>query len=490
MSGVMDAPELHRLECPDVAARCDAARSTQPWWADVPIASRARVITEAARRLAADAPALASLIAVASGRPLAEVWASELVPTLDALAWLARRGPACLAPRRLRRSRLQWYLRGRRPRLSWEPHGVVGVVTPANALLYLSVPQIAAALLAGNAVVWKPAPSGTGLALHATALFRHAGVPAGALQVVPGGAVAARAVIEAGVAKLFFTGSSAAGLELYRMQAARGRPAVLELSGHHVAVVLSDADLALAAAGIAWSKLANAGRNCVSVQLALVQRAVLPAFVDRVTAALATAPGPASAATFEGRRTALVADAVARGAHAVRAGLDGPTLLVGVAPGMRVVDEEVQGPILGIAPVDSEDEAVAWINGGARRLSASVWTRDRRHARRLARRLDTGHVFINEELHPVGQPDVTLAGRGASGFGASRGEAGLLEMVQPKVVSELPLGAARRHYAGASDYAIDLFDATTRLAFSRRLDRRMAAAGGLVRAVTALVRGR
>jgi acyl-CoA reductase-like NAD-dependent aldehyde dehydrogenase len=265
---------------------------------------------------------------------------------------------------------------------------------------------------------------------------------------------------------------------------------VLELSGRHVAVVLPDADLGRAADAIAWSKLANAGRNCVSAQLALVHRAALRAFVERVAAALARAPVPAGAPTFEPRRVALVADAVARGARATRAGVGGPTLLVGVAPGMRVVDEEVQGPILGIAPVDSAEEAVAWINGGAHRLSASVWTSDRRRARRLARRLDTGHVFINEELHPVGQPDVTLAGRGASGFGASRGEAGLLEMVQPKVVSETPIGASRRHYAPASDAAIDMFGATTRLAFSRRLDDRMAAALSLVRAVTALARGR
>lgn len=486
----MNADIAARVLSPGIMAQIRAARSAQPWWADIAIAERAAVIGDTARRLAADAPALASAIAAASERPLAEVWAGEIVPTLDALRWLARRGASCLASHRLRRSGLQWYFRATRHRLHWEPHGLVGVVTPGNALLFLSLPQIAAALLAGNAAVWKPAPSGTDMALRAAALFHHAGLPAAVLQVVTGGAPAARAVVEAGVDKLFFTGGSAAGLELYRLQAERGRPAVVELSGQHIALVLADADPAVAAAGIVWSKLGNAGRNCVSVQLALVERATLPAFVERAQAAIEGAPAVACESAGALRRAALIADAVSHGARVAGRSAGSPTLLVDVTPGMRVAYEEIQGPILAVAAVDSEEQAVAWINDSEHRLSASLWSRDLAHARRLARRLDTGLVFINEELQPVAQPEVPLAGRGASGFGASRGRAGLLEMVQPKVISETRLGPARRHYAPASAAAVDMFAATTRLAFSRGLPERVAAAARLLQAVVALARGR
>jgi acyl-CoA reductase-like NAD-dependent aldehyde dehydrogenase len=131
---------------------------------------------------------------------------------------------------------------------------------------------------------------------------------------------------------------------------------------------------------------------------------------------------------------------------------------------MRVVEEEVRGPILAVATVLSAEEAVAWVNPSPFRLSASVWAADTGRSRRLASRLDVGQVSINDALHPTGQPAVTLAGCGARGFGASRGLAGLLEMVQPKVVSETPIHAPRRHYLPEPPGAADLFRATAGVA--------------------------
>jgi acyl-CoA reductase-like NAD-dependent aldehyde dehydrogenase len=378
--------------------------------------------------------------------------------------------------------------------LTWDPFGVVGVITPGNAPLFLSVPQVAAALLAGNGVLWKPSPSGEALAARAVVAFRRAGLPANLLQTIEGGPEAARAVIEAGVDKLFFTGGSAAGLALYRLQAERGRPAVLELSGRHVALVLADADLSKAAPGIAWGKLANRGRNCISVQLALVERPAYADFLSRVGAAMAGASGGAGVRPTDPREIdrlrRLTEEAVGRGARLLVGDGTGPTLLADVAPGMSVVDEEIQGPILTAAPVASEAEAVAWINQGAYRLSASLWTTDLARARRLASRLDVGQVWINDLLHPVAQPAVPLVGRGKSGFGASRGMAGLLEMVQPKVVSETPLRAARRHYAPAPAGAADLFRQTAALAFASGMGKRLAGVGRLLRTLMAMARAR
>jgi betaine-aldehyde dehydrogenase len=149
------------------------------------------------------------------------------------------------------------------------------------------------------------------------------------------------------VDKLFFTGGSAAGLALYRLQAERGRPAVLELSGRHVALVLVDADLSMAARGIAWGKLANRGRNCISVQLALVERPAYADFLSRVGAAMAVASGAPCVKPTDpreiGRLRRLTEEAVERGARLMFGGGTGPALLADVAPGMRVVDEEIRG---------------------------------------------------------------------------------------------------------------------------------------------------
>jgi hypothetical protein len=157
---------------------------------------------------------------------------------------------------------------------------------------------------------------------------------------------------------------------------------------------------------------------------------------------------------------------------------------------MRVVEEEIQGPILAVAPVESGAAAVAWINQSPYRLSASIWCAEPRRAGRLARELDVGQVWINEQLHPVAQPEVTLAGRGASGFGASRGWPGLAEMVQPKVVSETPLRASRRHYGAAPPGLVDLFRGTAAVAFARGLVPRGRAVARLGRALARLLAGR
>lgn len=472
-----------------VAAQQRAARSAQPLWAETPLARRAAVLEASARGLADGASAVTEALVVASDRPAASVWSAEVIPTLDALRWLSRHGPRELAPRRLRRSRLQWYFRATRHELRWEPHGVVGVVTPGNSLLFLAVPQVAAALLAGNAVLWKPAPRGTALALQWAALLHRAGLPPALLQIVPGGAEEAREIVEVGVDKLFFTGGSSAGLELYRAQAGHGRPAVLELSGRHVAVVLADADLDLAARGIAWAKLDNGGRNCVSVQLVLAERAGAATFLERVRRALDAADGGAMRPDSEqGRRLAsLAADALERGARAIP-GRTQTVLLADVARGMRVVEEEILGPLLAVALIDSTTEAIEWINRGRHRLSASVWSGDVEAARLLACALDVGQVWINDQLHPVAQPEVTLAGRGASGFGAARGGAGLMEMVQPKVISETPPRSSRRHYAPTAE-ATELFRASVARGFARGLLPRGRAALRLLHALVRLSRG-
>jgi len=477
---------------PGAQASVCRAREAQPRWAALEIHRRASVLREAARRLAGDADSLAAAIVTASGRPLAEVWSAEIVPTIDAVGWLARHGPQQLRSRPLARSRLQWYFRATRHELRWDPFGVVGIVTPGNSLLFLAIPQVAAALVAGNAVVWKPSPVGTEVAVAAAALLQMAGLEPGLLQVVPGGAESARAVVEAGVDKLFFTGGSEAGRALYRLQAERGRPVGLELSGRHVAIVLDGVDVSLAARGIVWGKLANGGRNCVSVQLVLVERGVADAFLAATAAAFqAVRPGEYGAAPDDGPRLqALVRDALARGARLVMGDGRGPSLLANVAPGMRLVDEEIQGPLLAVAAVDSAEQALDRINAAPHRLSASVWARDVARARRLAARLDVGQVWINEQLHPTAQPAVTLAGRGASGFGAARGSAGLLEMVQPKVVSETPLGAARRHYVPVPAAVVDLFRTTVRVGFTTGLGSRSRALVALARALLRLMRER
>jgi len=467
-----------------------AARRAAPGWAALDAGWRARPIGRAAALLAAEADVLVDVLAAGGERPRPEAWSAEVLPTLDGLAWLAREGPAALQPRALTRSWLQWPFRATRHRQSWEPHGVVGVVTPGNGLLFLALPQIAAALLAGNAVVWKPAPAGGAVALHVVAALSRAGLPRSVLQVVQGGASMASAIVRAGVDLLHFTGSAEAGLTLYRAQAEQGRPAILELSGRHVALVLAPADADRVAQEILWAKRINDGRDCVAVQAVVVERDAEDALLAALARRLEDDRRTTRPAAVRQRLAALVDDAVRRGARVVAGRPGAAAVLAGVRPGMRVVDEEVAGPLLGVAAVDDVEEAVAWINRAPGRLSASVWGADAARARRIAARLDVGQVWINSALHPTAQPSVTLAGRGDSGFGPSRGLPGLLTMARPRVVSETPLRARRLHLAGTSPALVDLWRATARLRFATDLGTRVTAGGRLVSALARIARGR
>ena len=157
---------------------------------------------------------------------------------------------------------------------------------------------------------------------------------------------------------------------------------------------------------------------------------------------------------------------------------------------MRVVDEEIAGPVLAVGAVESEAAAAAWINDSDCRLSASIWSGGPARAQALALGLDVGQVWINEELAPVAQPELTLAGRGASGFGASRGVAGLMEMVQPKVISTLPARGRRRHYFPTAPGVEAMFRATVGLGFAAGLGGRLQATGALARSLVRLMRGR
>lgn len=445
-----------------IAAAVDGAAAVQRLWAQLRLSDRARYMSRAAQAVIAELDELADLICLEQGRPRAEVLLMELLPAIDTLQWLAEHGPGVLAGERARVSQLLYP--GKRARWSYAPLGVVGVLGPAAEPFATPLGDVAVALMAGNGVVLKPAPQAALAGERIGRVFARAGLPEGLLRVVHGFADAGRALVEAPVAQVRFTGSLQAGREVGELCARALKRSVIDAGGRDAMLVLADAPLERAIAGAAWAAFANAGQSGGSVERAIVLRDVAEPFCAGVeTAARAlrvgdpretgTEIGPLMGRERRARVAELLEDAAAAGATVrcggpvVVPGLDAPfvapAVVTGVADTMRLAREEVPGPVLAIAVVDSEEEAIAAANATAAGLGASVWTADRYKGARIARELRVGMVWMNDHLVQRSAPQIPWGGAGGAGIGRARGAVALRTCAEPKVLTwDAPAGRA------------------------------------------------
>jgi len=481
-----------RADAQSVQAAVEGAAAIQPFWAQLPLADRARYMRRAAQVVIDRTGELGELIAREGGRPLAEAQALELLPTVDALHWIADHGPRLLRDERVR-ARQVWLL-GKRHRHVREPLGVIGVISSSRSAWLGPFLQTAIALMAGNGVVLKPAPGAALVGGRVERAFVRAGVPEGLVGVVHGGDEAGQSLAEArGVKKVFFSGSHRAGRRVEVACSRHARGAVLELGGKDPQVVLADARVDRAVAGTLWGAFANAGQSRASIERVYVAREVAERFLEALVRgagamrlgdplAAETEVGPLlSAERFE-RVREVVDEAVAAGAMLCcggptevdgleRAAFFAPAVLTEVTGAMRVVREPVSGPVACVTPVDSEEEAIALANDSPYGLGASVWTRDRARGERIARRLEAGMVWVNDHRYSHGAAQCAWGGTGSSGAGRFHGEPGFRECVEIKLVASDTARFARPWWPPRARSLPAAAEATARLLYGRDRDR-------------------
>jgi succinate-semialdehyde dehydrogenase/glutarate-semialdehyde dehydrogenase len=441
----------------DVQRVAQDVAEVQPFWAQLRLEDRARYMRRAAQVIIDDLDSLTTLLTKEQGKPRAESYSMELVPTIDALHWIADHAPKLLRDEKVRYT--QPFFFRKRSFHAYEPLGVVGVIAPWNYPWSIPFGEVAFALMAGNGVVLKPAPLTPLIGQRIQAVFERAGLPDGIVRTVHGGPDTGNALVEAdGVHKVFFTGSVATGRKVGVKCAERLKGSVLELGGKDAQIVLADANLPNAIAGCLWGSFANAGQTCSGIERVYVMREVAEEFtngvIDGAKRLRVGDPvdwdidvGPmVSEQQYETVRE-LVDDALAHGATLHCGGPTdppryyAPAVLTGVTPDMRIMREEVFGPVVPIVTVESEEEAIALVNDSDFGLGASVWTLDRTKGELIARRIEAGTVWINDHMYSHGAVQTAWGGVKQSGLGRSHSKHGLYECVNVKHVAWDPSGA-------------------------------------------------
>jgi acyl-CoA reductase-like NAD-dependent aldehyde dehydrogenase len=382
-----------------------AARAAQEQWERRSLAERAAVLREAVRVVRRHADAIADTIIAETAKPRTEAIANELYAAADHAQWLSRNVERVLRDEQVPLTQL--HLKMKRAWVVYEPLGVVGAITPWNVPFAIPFGVVATAVAAGNGVVLKPSEHTPESAEWVSRVLEEAGMPVGLVQQAPGDREAGEAVVaEPGIAKVFFTGSVGVGRKVAAAAGARGCPVVLELGGRDAMVVFADADVDRAVEGAAFASFLNAGQACVSAERLYVERPLYDEFrrkLEQFAQTLELAP--------------LVLTQEVRPAEVV----EGP-----------LPDEELFAPVVAIEPFDGEDDAVRRANDTSFGLGASVWTRDRNRADRVARLLDAGMVWVNDFGYSFATGQAPWGGTKASGFGRTSGKHGVYECVQVK----------------------------------------------------------
>jgi benzaldehyde dehydrogenase (NAD) len=422
--------EVGFADAEDVREAAKTAAAAQVEWAATPADQRAAVLRRAAQFLEAHAEQLRTWIVRETGciPPKADFELQFVTNILIEAAATATQPPGVMLPSGPKRMSF-----ARRV-----PHGVVGIISPFNFPLILSARAVAPALALGNAVILKPDPQTpvTGGFILAR-LFEAAGLPAGLLHVLPGGVATGEALVtDPDVAMISFTGSTAAGRRVGELASKHLKKVTLELGGKNSTIVLDDADLDVAASCVAWSCYLHQGQICMATGNVLAHRSIARDLTERLVQKAKHLPvgdpntqqvalGPLINARQVERVEGIVKDALTKGAVLRTGGTSEglfyqPTVLEDVKPGMRVLQEEVFGPVIAVVPFDTDEEAIALNNSTEYGLSAGVITRSLERAMHFTAKLKTGIVHINDQT--VGdEPWVPFGGRGASGNGGRHG---------------------------------------------------------------------
>jgi len=433
----------------DLAVQAARRSFSAGTWRAMPADQRSKVMWRLSELMEQHHASLAWLLTAENGMPLPMAKRS----VLGAAAWMrafagqTKRvggkayGEAISAPG-------EWHAYTRK-----EPVGVVGLITPWNGPLGTLVIKLAPALVAGCSVVAKPSELTPLTCLRFAELALDAGLPPGVLNLVPGLGIdaGARLCAHEDVNKVSFTGSTAVGKELVKTSAGNLKRLTLELGGKSPCIVFDDADMDLAIPGAAMAIFANSGQACIAGSRLFVQRQSFDKVIDGIVAFASKLKvgngleagvdlGPVISAKQRDRVLSYVESGLSEGAEILTGGKGGdgagffvqPTVMVNTRPDMKMLREEIFGPVLSVMPFNGMEDIPKLANSTEFGLASGIYTRDVNKVHKLAARLEAGSVYVN--CYSMFDAVMPFGGYKQSGWGRELGDEGIDAYLETKSV--------------------------------------------------------
>jgi acyl-CoA reductase-like NAD-dependent aldehyde dehydrogenase len=430
---------MHNLAAAaEVRALLSRARIAQHSWRDVSVRERLSRLRGMRHTIANNPqPLLEAIRLTRSGRPDAELLASEVLPFLDAIKFLEANAEKLLRPNQPDDVRRPFWLRGVHLEFRREPIGVVLIVAPSNYPLFLPGVQLVQALAAGNAALLKPGAGASPAMLTLREYAASAGISPELVVLLDESPDTAADVIAAGVDKIWLTGSARTGRAVAKLAAETLTPLVSELSGCDAVILLPGADAVLAARAITFGLSLNNSQTCMRPHRVLVHESLEANFRQALQKRLSAIRVPIRRNTIT-QLQSLVQEALHRGAVQLQGECDGdsvtPFVFADVPANSNLWNADIFAPVLAMNTFKGTDEAVYLHNACDYALTVSVFGPEP-EARALAEQLDAGTVLINDLIVPTADPRLPFSGRKQSGYGVTRGAEGLLEFTRVKAVT-------------------------------------------------------
>ena len=452
----------------DVITAVKNARRAQPAWQALPIKKRTKYVMKFAEYIQQNSAKITEIMSQDNGKTPCDAIVTEVTPAALATEYYCKNAAKFLADRKIKTGNIM--LMNKRSRIARVPFGVVGIISPWNYPFSIPFSEVVMGLLAGNTVILKTASETQVVGHVLKECIEYAGLPEHVFTYINmPGSKAGDAFIDAGVDKLFFTGSVPVGKYLMKKASEKLIPVVLELGGNDAMIVCDDADLYRAACGAVWAGMQNAGQSCGGVERIYVDKkiyheflAILKKRVEGLRIGEGKYPTSDIGAMTTRKQMKTVQehidDALAKGAK-IFAQSKAPDnrkgnfmscmVLTDVNHTMLTMKDETFGPIVGVMPFETIDEAIALANDSNLGLTGSVWSKDRGKAKQIARRIMAGAISINDHLMTHGLAETPWGGFKESGIGRTHGDIGFAEMTQPQVIvddvmSTMPL--VRRNF--------------------------------------------